>query len=220
MEEAKQNGEVENVEVSVADIELIVEEKTGIPVTKLQAAEQAKMKGIAENLGKKVIGQEEAVDKIAKAIRRSRAGLKSKDRPIGSFLFVGPTGVGKTEITKVLAEELFGSRDTLIRLDMSEYMEKHAVSKIIGSPPGYVGHEEAGQLTEQVRRNPYSILLLDEIEKAHPDVQHMFLQIMEDGRLTDSHGRTVSFKDTVIIMTSNAGTGDEKSERRVQSNRT
>lgn len=210
LEEAKQNGEAEKIEVSVADIELIVEEKTGIPVTKLQAAEQVKMKGLQENLSKKVIGQEEAVDKIAKAIRRSRAGLKAKNRPIGSFLFVGPTGVGKTEITKVLAEELFGSRDTLIRLDMSEYMEKHAVSKIIGSPPGYIGHEEAGQLTEQVRRNPYSILLLDEIEKAHPDVQNMFLQIMEDGRLTDSHGRTVSFKDTVIVMTSNAGTGDKK----------
>ncbi|MBO0587961.1 ATP-dependent Clp protease ATP-binding subunit [Sporosarcina sp. E16_8] len=210
LEEAKQNGEAEKIEVSVADIELIVEEKTGIPVTKLQAAEQVKMKGLQENLSKKVIGQEEAVDKVAKAIRRSRAGLKSKDRPIGSFLFVGPTGVGKTEITKVLAEELFGSRDTLIRLDMSEYMEKHAVSKIIGSPPGYIGHDEAGQLTEQVRRNPYSILLLDEIEKAHPEVQNMFLQIMEDGRLTDSHGRTVSFKDTVIIMTSNAGTGDKK----------
>lgn len=210
LEEAKQSGEAEKIEVSVADIELIVEEKTGIPVTKLQAAEQVKMKGLQENLSKKVIGQEEAVDKIAKAIRRSRAGLKAKNRPIGSFLFVGPTGVGKTEITKVLAEELFGSRDTLIRLDMSEYMEKHAVSKIIGSPPGYIGHEEAGQLTEQVRRNPYSILLLDEIEKAHPDVQNMFLQIMEDGRLTDSHGRTVSFKDTVIVMTSNAGTGDKK----------
>lgn len=207
LEEAKQNGESGHTEVSVADIELIVEEKTGIPVTKLQAAEQAKMKGLAESLGKKIIGQSEAVQKVAKAIRRSRAGLKSKDRPIGSFLFVGPTGVGKTEITKVLAEELFGSRDTLIRLDMSEYMEKHATSKVIGSPPGYVGHEEAGQLTEQIRRNPYSILLLDEIEKAHPDVQNMFLQIMEDGRLTDSHGRTVSFKDTVIIMTSNAGTG-------------
>ncbi len=207
LEEAKQNGESGHTEVSVADIELIVEEKTGIPVTKLQTAEQAKMKGLAESLGKKVIGQSEAVQKVAKAIRRSRAGLKSKDRPIGSFLFVGPTGVGKTEITKVLAEELFGSRDTLIRLDMSEYMEKHAISKVIGSPPGYVGHEEAGQLTEQIRRNPYSILLLDEIEKAHPDVQNMFLQIMEDGRLTDSHGRTVSFKDTVIIMTSNAGTG-------------
>ena len=210
LEEAKKDGEVARADVSVADIEQIVEEKTGIPVTKLQAAEQAKMKGIAESLGAKVIGQEDAVDKIAKAIRRSRAGLKSKQRPIGSFLFVGPTGVGKTEITKVLAEELFGSRDALIRLDMSEYMEKHAVSKIIGSPPGYVGHEEAGQLTEQVRRNPYSILLLDEIEKAHPDVQNIFLQIMEDGRLTDSHGRTVSFKDTVIIMTSNAGTGDKK----------
>lgn len=210
LDETKQNGEAGHSEVAIADIELIVEEKTGIPVTKLQAAEQAKMKGLAENLGKKVIGQSEAVEKIAKAIRRSRAGLKSKDRPIGSFLFVGPTGVGKTEITKVLAEELFGSRDALIRLDMSEYMEKHAISKIIGSPPGYVGHEEAGQLTEQIRRNPYSILLLDEIEKAHPDVQNMFLQIMEDGRLTDSHGRTVSFKDTVIIMTSNAGTGVAK----------
>jgi len=207
LEEAKLSGEAENVAVSIADIELIVEEKTGIPVTKLQAAEQVKMKGLQESLGQKIIGQEEAVDKIAKAIRRSRAGLKSKDRPIGSFLFVGPTGVGKTEITKVLAEELFGSRETLVRLDMSEYMEKHAVSKIIGSPPGYVGHEEAGQLTEQIRRNPYSILLLDEIEKAHPDVQNMFLQIMEDGILTDSHGRTVSFKDAVIIMTSNAGTG-------------
>ena len=207
LEEAKQSGEAENVEVSIADIELIVEEKTGIPVTKLQAAEHVKMKGLQENLRKKVIGQEEAVDKIAKAIRRSRAGLKSQNRPIGSFLFVGPTGVGKTEITKVLAEELFGSRDTLVRLDMSEYMERHAVSKIIGSPPGYIGHEEAGQLTEQIRRNPYSILLLDEIEKAHPDVQNMFLQIMEDGILTDSQGRTVSFKDAVIIMTSNAGTG-------------
>ncbi|MFS0689929.1 ATP-dependent Clp protease ATP-binding subunit [Sporosarcina sp. 179-K 8C2 HS] len=208
--EDAEKGEASLYEVTVEDIEEIVEEKTGIPVTKLQASEQAKMKDLAENLRKKVIGQEEAADKVAKAIRRSRAGLKSKTRPIGSFLFVGPTGVGKTEITKVLAEELFGSRDTLIRLDMSEYMEKHAVSKIIGSPPGYVGHEEAGQLTEQVRRNPYSILLFDEIEKAHPDVQHMFLQIMEDGRLTDSHGRTVSFKDTVIIMTSNAGTGEKK----------
>ena len=207
LEEAVENGKSVSVQVTIEDIELIVEEKTGIPVTKLQAAEQVKMKGLQESLGKKIIGQEEAVDKIAKAIRRSRAGLKSKNRPIGSFLFVGPTGVGKTEITKVLAEELFGSRETLVRLDMSEYMERHAVSKIIGSPPGYVGHEEAGQLTEQIRRNPYSILLLDEIEKAHPDVQNMFLQIMDDGILTDSHGRTVSFKDTVIIMTSNAGTG-------------
>ncbi|WLV25420.1 AAA family ATPase [Aciduricibacillus chroicocephali] len=202
----KAKDEEQVIDVDISDIQLIVEEKTGIPVTKLQADEQAQMKDLAKNLSAKVIGQDEAVDKVAKAIRRSRAGLKAKERPIGSFLFVGPTGVGKTELTKVLAEEMFGTRDSLIRLDMSEYMEKHAVSKLIGSPPGYVGHEEAGQLTEQIRRNPYSIVLLDEIEKAHPDVQNMFLQIMEDGHLTDSQGRRVSFKDAVIIMTSNAGT--------------
>ncbi len=193
--------------VDVNHIEDIIAAKTGIPVGKLESDEQKKMQHLVDNLSSKVIGQEEAVQKVAKAIRRSRAGLKAKNRPIGSFLFVGPTGVGKTELTKVLAEELFGTKDAYIRLDMSEYMEKHSVSKLIGSPPGYVGHEEAGQLTERVRRNPYSIILLDEIEKAHPDVQHMFLQILEDGRLTDSQGRTVSFKDTVIIMTSNAGTG-------------
>ncbi|MDP4103559.1 MAG: AAA family ATPase [Bacillota bacterium] len=191
--------------VEVYHIQEIIEQKTGIPVGKLHNEEQNKMKHLEENMNLNVIGQEDAVKKVAKAIRRSRAGLKSKHRPIGSFLFVGPTGVGKTELTKRLAEELFGSKDAMIRLDMSEYMEKHSVSKLIGSPPGYVGHEEAGQLTEKVRHNPYSIILLDEIEKAHPDVQHMFLQIMEDGRLTDSQGRTVSFKDTVIIMTSNAG---------------
>ncbi|MFC4401510.1 ATP-dependent Clp protease ATP-binding subunit [Gracilibacillus xinjiangensis] len=202
--------EAPKAEISLEDIQLIIEEKTGIPVRKIQADEQSKMKKLANNLSKKVIGQQVAVDKVAKAVRRSRAGLKAKERPIGSFLFVGPTGVGKTELTKALAEELFGTKDAMIRLDMSEYMEKHAVSKIIGSPPGYVGHEEAGQLTEKVRRNPYSLILLDEIEKAHPDVQNMFLQIMEDGHLTDSHGRTVSFKDTVIIMTSNAGTGSKK----------
>ncbi|WP_182201456.1 ATP-dependent Clp protease ATP-binding subunit [Paraliobacillus salinarum] len=209
MLEKKLNESDEQAEVSVTveDIQLIIEEKTGIPVRKIQADEQSKMQHLATNLGKKVIGQDIAVEKVAKAVRRSRAGLKSKYRPIGSFLFIGPTGVGKTELTKALAEELFGMRDALIRLDMSEYMEKHAVSKIIGSPPGYVGHEEAGQLTERVRRNPYSLILLDEIEKAHPDVQHMFLQIMDDGHLTDSHGRKVSFKDTVIIMTSNAGSG-------------
>lgn len=205
LEKAEKNEiEVSSV-VTVEDVERIVEEKTGIPVTKLQKDEQEKLRNFADKLRQKVIGQDEAVDRIAKAIRRSRAGLKSKYRPIGSFLFVGPTGVGKTELSKVLAEELFGDRDALIRLDMSEYMERHTVSKLIGSPPGYVGHEEAGQLTEQVRRKPYSIILLDEIEKAHPDVQNMFLQIMEDGHLTDSHGRRVSFKDTVIIMTSNAG---------------
>ncbi|EIJ81703.1 ATPase AAA-2 domain protein [Bacillus methanolicus PB1] len=201
-----QNG-TNRPEITVQHIQEIIEKKTGIPIGKLQEDEQEKMKNLEANLATKVIGQEEAVKKVAKAIRRSRAGLKSKNRPIGSFLFVGPTGVGKTELTKVLAEELFGSKDAMIRLDMSEYMEKHSISKIIGSPPGYVGHEDAGQLTEKVRRNPYSIILLDEIEKAHPDVQHMFLQILEDGRLTDSQGRTVSFKDSVIIMTSNAGVG-------------
>ena len=168
------------------------------------------MNHLQAELMKKVIGQEEAVKKVAKAVRRSRAGLKSKNRPIGSFLFVGPTGVGKTELAKTLAEELFGDKEAMIRLDMSEFMEKHSVSKLIGSPPGYVGHEEAGQLTEKVRRKPYSIILLDEIEKAHPDVMHMFLQILEDGRLTDSQGRTVTFKDTVIIMTSNAGVGEKQ----------
>ncbi|KOO50502.1 ATP-dependent Clp protease ATP-binding subunit [Priestia koreensis] len=196
--------------IDVAHIQAIIEKKTGIPVGKLQDNEANKMKNLASNIAEKVIGQQEAVEKVSKAIRRSRAGLKAKHRPIGSFLFVGPTGVGKTELTKTLAEELFGSKDAMVRLDMSEYMEKHAVSKLIGAPPGYVGHDDAGQLTEKVRRNPYSIILLDEIEKAHPDVQHMFLQILEDGRLTDSQGRTVSFKDTVIIMTSNAGITEKK----------
>ncbi|MBC1806024.1 ATP-dependent Clp protease ATP-binding subunit [Listeria sp. FSL L7-0993] len=194
--------------IQASDIQAIIEEKTGIPVGRLQEDEQSKMKNLESNLTGKVIGQEDAVKKVAKAIRRSRVGLKSKNRPIGSFLFVGPTGVGKTELGRTLARELFGTSEAMIRLDMSEFMEKHSVSKLIGSPPGYVGHEEAGQLTEKVRRNPYSIILLDEIEKAHPDVQHMFLQILEDGRLTDSQGRTVSFKDTVIIMTSNAGATD------------
>ncbi len=163
---------------------------------------------MSDQLKQHVIGQDEAVDKVSRAIRRNRIGLNGTGRPIGSFLFVGPTGVGKTELAKQLARELFGSKDAMIRFDMSEYMEPHSVSKLIGSPPGYVGYEEAGQLTEQVRRNPYSLILLDEVEKAHPDVMHMFLQILDDGRLTDSQGRTVSFKDTIIIMTSNAGTGD------------
>ncbi|MBM7691224.1 ATP-dependent Clp protease ATP-binding subunit ClpE [Peribacillus deserti] len=206
----KNGGAASKLEVTVEHIQALIEQKTGIPVGKLQEDEQVRMNRLQEELSKKVIGQEEAVKKVAKAIRRSRAGLKSKTRPIGSFLFVGPTGVGKTELTKTLAEELFGSNDSMIRLDMSEYMEKHSVSKLIGSPPGYVGHEEAGQLTEKVRRKPYSIILLDEIEKAHPDVMHMFLQILEDGRLTDSQGRTVNFKDTVIIMTSNAGVGEKR----------
>ncbi|MEJ8306977.1 ATP-dependent Clp protease ATP-binding subunit [Saccharibacillus sacchari] len=210
---ARLNGETpaeEVLEVSVEDIQHIIERKTGIPVGKLQADERGKMKNLSARLESRVIGQTEAVDKVAKAVRRGRAGLRSDSKPIASFLFVGPTGVGKTELSKALADELFGSNEAMIRLDMSEYMERHSVSKLIGSPPGYVGHEEAGQLTEKVRRNPYSIILLDEIEKAHPDVQHIFLQVLDDGRLTDSQGRTVSFKDTVIIMTSNAGTAAEK----------
>ena len=206
------SGSAERPVVDIGHIQEIIEKKTGIPVGKLHEDEHLKMKSLEQNLAAKVIGQEEAVTKVAKAIRRSRAGLKSAHRPIGSFLFVGPTGVGKTELSKTLAEELFGTKESMIRLDMSEYMEKHSVAKIIGSPPGYVGHEEAGQLTEKVRRNPYSIILLDEIEKAHPDVLHMFLQILEDGRLTDSQGRTVSFKESVIIMTSNAGVGTRKIE--------
>lgn len=204
------DGSEQAAVVTVEDIQEIIERKTGIPVRKLQSDEQAKMKNLATHLEEKVVGQSHAVSQVSKAIRRSRTGLKPKNRPIASFLFVGPTGVGKTELTKALAEELFGTKDSMIRLDMSEYMEKHSVSKLIGSPPGYVGHEEAGQLTERVRRNPYSIVLLDEIEKAHPDVQNMFLQILEDGRLTDSQGRTVNFKDTVIIATSNAGVTDKK----------
>ncbi len=173
----------------------------------LKEKEQTQLKNLADDLKAHVIGQDNAVDRVAKAIRRNRVGLNKQNRPIGSFLFVGPTGVGKTELAKQLAYELFGSQDSMIRFDMSEYMEKHSVSKLIGSPPGYVGYEEAGQLTEKVRRNPYSLVLLDEVEKAHPDVLHMFLQILDDGRLTDAQGRTVSFKDTIIIMTSNAGTG-------------
>jgi len=210
LEQSRNSSHAKKLEVTLNDIYAIIEEKTGIPVGKLQQEEQVKLRDLEANLNEKVIGQKDAVQKIAKAIRRSRAGLKRKERPIGSFLFVGPTGVGKTELTKSLAEELFGSKDAFIRFDMSEYMEKHSVSKLIGSPPGYIGHEEAGQLTEKVRRNPYSIVLLDEMEKAHPDVLQLFLQVMEDGRLTDSQGRTVSFKDTVIIMTSNAGVTDKR----------
>lgn len=193
--------------INEQDMEQIVEIRTGIPVGELKEKEQTQLKSLADDLKAHVIGQDEAIDKVSKAIRRNRIGLSKKNRPIGSFLFVGPTGVGKTELAKQLAYEMFGSEEAMIRFDMSEYMEKHSVSKLIGSPPGYVGYEEAGQLTEKVRRNPYSLILLDEVEKAHPDVLHMFLQILDDGRLTDAQGRTVSFKDTLIIMTSNAGSG-------------
>lgn len=203
----RQISDEETPVITEKDMESIVEKRTGIPVGDLKEKEQTQLKNLADDLKKHVIGQDEAVEKVAKAIRRNRVGLNKKNRPIGSFLFVGPTGVGKTELAKQLAYEMFGSQDSMIRFDMSEYMEKHSVSKLIGSPPGYVGYEEAGQLTERVRRNPYSLILLDEIEKAHPDVLHMFLQILDDGRLTDAQGRTVSFKDTLIIMTSNAGTG-------------
>ncbi|ETD99341.1 ATP-dependent Clp protease ATP-binding protein [Streptococcus mitis 27/7] len=193
--------------ISEKTIEHIIEQKTSIPVGDLKEKEQSQLIHLAEDLKSHVIGQDDAVDKIAKAIRRNRVGLGTPNRPIGSFLFVGPTGVGKTELSKQLAIELFGSADSMIRFDMSEYMEKHSVAKLVGAPPGYVGYDEAGQLTEKVRRNPYSLILLDEVEKAHPDVMHMFLQVLDDGRLTDGQGRTVSFKDAIIIMTSNAGTG-------------
>ncbi|WP_308556565.1 AAA family ATPase [uncultured Lactobacillus sp.] len=185
----------------------IVEEKTGIPVGDIQKQEENQLQNLASDLKAHVIGQDKAVEKVARAIRRNRIGFNKSGRPIGSFLFVGPTGVGKTELAKQLAKQMFGSEDAMIRFDMSEYMEQYSVSKLIGSAPGYVGYEEAGQLTEQVRHNPYSLILLDEIEKAHPDVLNLFLQILDDGRLTDSQGRTVSFKDTIIIMTSNAGQG-------------
>lgn len=214
-EEAKLNEQLNNSEavvktadVTAKDMEKIVEEMTSIPVGELKQKEQQQLQTLASTLKQNVIGQDKALDKVARAIRRNRIGFNRSGRPIGSFLFVGPTGVGKTEAAKQLALELFGTTDAMIRFDMSEYMEKFSVSKLIGSPPGYVGYEEAGQLTEQVRRHPYSLILLDEIEKAHPDVLHMFLQILDDGRLTDSQGKTVSFKDTIIIMTSNAGTGD------------
>ncbi|WP_084396966.1 ATP-dependent Clp protease ATP-binding subunit [Streptococcus pneumoniae] len=193
--------------ISEKTIEHIIEQKTNILSRDLKEKEQSQLIHLAEDLKSHVIGQDDAVDKIAKAIRRNRVGLGTPNRPIGSFLFVGPTGVGKTELSKQLAIELFGSADSMIRFDMSEYMEKHSVAKLVGAPPGYVGYDEAGQLTEKVRHNPYSLILLDEVEKAHPDVMHMFLQVLDDGRLTDGQGRTVSFKDAIIIMTSNAGTG-------------
>ena len=178
---------------------------TKIPVSRLTESEAARLQKLEETLHKRVIGQEEAVSAVAKAVRRGRVGLKDPKRPIGSFLFLGPTGVGKTEVSKALAEAVFGNEDAMIRVDMSEYMEKHSVSKMIGSPPGYVGHEDGGQLSEKVRRNPFSVILFDEIEKAHPDVFNILLQVLDDGHITDSQGRKVDFKNTIIIMTSNAG---------------
>ena len=201
----KKEESSKEVKITEDDICEVISSWTNIPVSRLNIDEKEKLKKLEENLKQRVIGQDEAVEHLAKAIKRARLGIKDEKRPIGSFIFLGPTGVGKTELTKSLAENLFGDENAMIRFDMSEYMEPHSVSKLIGAPPGYVGYEEGGKLTEQVRRKPYSIILFDEIEKAHPDVFNMLLQILDDGRLTDSTGRTVNFKNTVIIMTSNAG---------------
>src|SRR5690606_7497663 len=188
------------------DVAEVLSNWTGIPVFKLTEEETAKLLRMEEELHKRIVGQDEAVSVVSKSIRRTRSGLKDPKRPSGSFIFLGPSGVGKTELAKTLAEFLFGDEDALIHLDMSEYMEKHTVSRLIGSPPGYVGYEEGGQLTEAVRRRPFSVVLFDEVEKAHPDVFNALLQILEDGRLTDAQGKTVDFKNTVLIMTSNLGT--------------
>ena len=191
--------------VTEEEIARIVGRWTGIPVTKLMEGEREKLLHMDEVLHRRVIGQDEAVDKVSEAILRSRAGIQDPNRPLGSFLFLGPTGVGKTELAKALAEALFDDENNIVRIDMSEYMEKFSVSRLIGAPPGYVGYEEGGQLTEAVRRKPYSVVLLDEVEKAHPDVFNILLQVLDDGRITDSQGRTVDFKNTIIILTSNLG---------------
>ncbi|GGX90889.1 ATP-dependent Clp protease ATP-binding subunit [Streptomyces minutiscleroticus] len=204
-QEDRAPGDGHIVEVTAEDIAEIVSRQTGIPVSSLTQEERERLLGLEEHLHRRVVGQDEAVTAVAEAVLRSRAGLSSPDRPIGSFLFLGPTGVGKTELARALAESLFGSEDRMVRLDMSEFQERHTVSRLVGAPPGYVGHEEAGQLTEAVRRHPYSLLLLDEVEKAHPDVFNVLLQVLDDGRLTDSQGRTVNFTNTVIVMTSNLG---------------
>jgi len=210
--------EIDSLEdINSSDVEMVIDEEeiaevlaqwTGIPVHRLTQEETARLLEMEKELHKRIIGQEEAISAVSKAIRRTRSGLKDPKRPSGSFIFLGPSGVGKTETAKALAEFLFGDEDSLIQIDMSEYMEKHTVSRLIGSPPGYVGYDEGGQLTEAVRRKPFSVVLLDEVEKAHPDVFNTLLQILEDGRLTDAQGRTVDFKNTVIIMTSNLGTKD------------
>ena len=203
MEKAVDNKKI--ISINSENIENIISKWTGIPINKITESESEKLKNLEVELHKRIIGQNEAVNSISRIIRRNRVGLSDEKRPIGSFLFLGPTGVGKTELSKALAETLFGDENDMIRLDMSEYMESHSVSKIIGSPPGYVGYDEVNGLTEKVRRKPYSVILFDEIEKAHPDVMNILLQVLDDGRLTDSQGRTVNFKNTIIIMTSNVG---------------
>jgi ATP-dependent Clp protease ATP-binding subunit ClpB len=192
-------------EVTAENIAEVVAKWTGIPVSKMMRAEQEKLLHMEEELGKRVAGQEEAIEAISDAVRRSRAGMQDPRRPIGSFIFLGTTGVGKTELAKSLADYLFNDENAMVRIDMSEYQERHAVSRLIGAPPGYVGYDEGGQLTEAVRRKPYSVILLDEIEKAHPDVWNILLQVLDDGRLTDNKGRIANFKNTIIIMTSNIG---------------
>ncbi|MGO8948230.1 MAG: AAA family ATPase [Ktedonobacterales bacterium] len=209
LDKARQKaGQIATLLVTPEDVAKIVEGWTGVPVSQMLEGERQNLIHLEHDLSRRVIGQDEAISAVSRAIRRSRAGLKDPQRPIGSFLFMGPTGVGKTELAKALAAELFGGEDAIIRLDMSEYMEGHTVSRLFGSPPGYVGHDEGGQLTEQVRRRPYSVVLFDEIEKAHPEVFNALLQILDDGRLTDGQGRTVDFKNTVVIMTSNVATED------------
>lgn len=205
----------ENSEVTVDDIAMVVSSWTGVPVSKIAQTETDKLLNMENILHSRVIGQDEAVVAVAKAVRRARAGLKDPKRPIGSFIFLGPTGVGKTELARALAESIFGDEEAMIRIDMSEYMEKHSTSRLVGSPPGYVGYDEGGQLTEKVRRKPYSVVLLDEIEKAHPDVFNILLQVLEDGRLTDSKGRTVDFRNTILIMTSNVGASELKRNKYV-----
>ncbi|CAN2255550.1 ATP-dependent protease ATP-binding subunit ClpC [Bacillus vallismortis] len=205
----------ENSEVTVDDIAMVVASWTGVPVSKIAQTETDKLLNMESILHSRVIGQDEAVVAVAKAVRRARAGLKDPKRPIGSFIFLGPTGVGKTELARALAESIFGDEEAMIRIDMSEYMEKHSTSRLVGSPPGYVGYDEGGQLTEKVRRKPYSVVLLDEIEKAHPDVFNILLQVLEDGRLTDSKGRTVDFRNTILIMTSNVGASELKRNKYV-----
>lgn len=204
-DKVRSEREKKKICVTENDVARVIAEWTRIPVQKLQEAETERLKHLEEILHQRVVGQAEAVEAVSKAVRRGRVGLKDPNRPIGSFLFLGPTGVGKTELSKALAEAVFGKENEIIRVDMSEYMEKHSVSKMIGSPPGYVGYEDGGQLSEKIRRHPYSVVLFDEIEKAHTDVFNILLQILEDGHVTDAQGRKVSFKNTIIIMTSNAG---------------
>jgi ATP-dependent Clp protease ATP-binding subunit ClpB len=203
-----QNGQqMLREEVAEEDVAKVVSAWTGIPVSRLQEGERQKLVHMEERLAQRVVGQQDAVVAVSNAVRRARAGLQDENRPIGSFLFLGPTGVGKTELSKALAEFLFDDDAAMVRLDMSEYMEKHSVSRLIGAPPGYVGYEEGGQLSEAVRRRPYSVVLLDEVEKAHPEVFNVLLQVLDDGRITDGQGRTVDFTNTVLIMTSNLGGG-------------